>query len=229
MSNSTLQFSSITKKVIMALAGLFLISFLLVHLGINLTVLIPDSGREIFNKAAHFMGTNPLIKVFEVILFGGFVIHIIYGVVLQIQNWRARPQGYKVTSNSELSYFSKFMIHTGILVFIFLVIHIVDFYFKAKFTETVPYILYDDGIKYHDLGLLIIQKFKIPGFVIAYLIAFVFLGFHLHHAFQSGFQSLGWNHSKYTPFIKKVSTFVSIIIPIGFAVIPVVIYFCPEY
>lgn len=228
MSNSTLKLSSITKKVIMALAGLFLISFLLVHLGINITVLIPDTNREIFNKAAHFMSTNPVIKIFEVVLFAGFIIHIIYGIVLQMQNWKARPKGYKVTSYSELSYFSKFMIHTGILVLIFLVIHMIDFYFKAKFTDLVPEITYD-GEAYHDLGLLIIEKFKIPGFVIAYLIAFVFLAFHLHHAFQSAFQSMGWNHSKYTPFIKKLSTVVAIIIPAGFAVIPLVIYFSSSY
>lgn len=229
MSNSTLQISSITKKVIMALAGLFLISFLLVHLGINLLVLIPDSNRELFNKAAHFMATNPAIKVFEVVLFGGFIIHILYGLVLQIQNWKARPKGYKMTSYSELSYFSKFMIHTGILIFVFLVIHMIDFYFKAKFTELVPYITYKDGGVYHDLGLLIIQKFKIPGFVIGYVISFVFLAFHLHHAFQSAFQSMGWNHSKYTPFVKKLSTVIAIVIPAGFTVIPLVIYFSSSY
>lgn len=228
MSNSTLKLSSITKKVIMALAGLFLISFLLVHLGINITVLIADTNREIFNKAAHFMGTNPVIRVFEVVLFAGFIIHIIYGIVLQIQNWKARPKGYKVTSYSELSYFSKFMIHTGILVLIFLVIHIIDFYYKAKFTDLVPEITYD-GVAYKDLGLLIIVKFKIPGFVIAYLIALVFLAFHLHHAFQSAFQSMGWNHNKYTPFIKKLSVVIAIIIPAGFAVIPLVIYFSSSY
>lgn len=228
MGNSNLQLSSITKKVIMALAGLFLISFLLVHLGINLTLLIPGSGREIFTKAAHFMGTNPLIKVFEVVLFGGFIIHILYGVVLQLQNWKARPQGYKVTTTTQLSYFSKFMIHTGMLIFIFLVIHMIDFYFKAKFTDVVPPVTYD-GKEYHDLGLLVIEKFKISGYVIAYLVAFVFLGFHLHHAFQSAFQSMGWNHSKYTPSIKKLSLIVSVVIPFGFAIIPLVIYFSSSY
>ena len=87
MSRSTLRYSSITKKVIMALAGLFLITFLFVHLGINITLLLPGTEtlqeRETFNKAAHFMGTFPLIKVFEVVLFGGFIIHIIYGLILQ--------------------------------------------------------------------------------------------------------------------------------------------------
>jgi succinate dehydrogenase / fumarate reductase, cytochrome b subunit len=224
MSNSTLTLSSITKKVIMALAGLFLISFLLVHLGINLTMLIPNSGREIFNKAAHFMGTNSLIKVFEVVLFGGFIIHILYGLVLQLQNWRARPLGYKVQATTQLSYFSKFMIHTGILIFIFLIIHMIDFYFKAKFADVVPSVTYD-GKPYHDLGDLIIKKFQIPGFVIGYIVAFLFLGFHLHHAFQSAFQSMGWNHSKYTPFIKNLSLIISVIIPLGFTIIPLIIYF----
>jgi succinate dehydrogenase / fumarate reductase, cytochrome b subunit len=228
MGNSSLTLSSITKKVIMALAGLLLISFLLVHLGINLTLLIPDSGREIFNKAAHFMVTNPVIKIFEVVLFGGFIIHILYGLVLQFQNWRARPQGYKVNSSSQLSYFSKFMIHTGILIFIFLAIHLIDFYFKAKFSDVVPEVTYD-GETYHDLGLLIIEKFKLPEFVIGYIIAFLFLGFHLHHAFQSAFQSMGWNHSKYTPFIKKLSLVVSIIIPLGFTIIPLIIFFSSNY
>lgn len=224
MSQSALTLSSITKKVIMALAGLFLISFLLVHLGINLTVLIPDNNREIFNKAAHFMGTNPLIKIFEVVLFGGFIIHILYGLILQLQNMRARPQGYKVQAPTQLSYFSKFMIHTGILVFIFLIIHIADFYFKAKFTDVVQSITYD-GESYHDLGLLIIEKFRIPVYVIGYIVAFLFLGFHLHHAFQSAFQSMGWNHSKYTPLVKNISLVLSVVIPLGFIIIPLVIYF----
>src|SRR5210317_1272306 len=100
MSSSTLHYSSITKKIIMALAGLFLITFLFVHLGINLLVLLPESEAykefELFNTAAHFMGTNIIIKVFEVVLFGGFIIHILYGLILQIQNWMARPTRYKV-------------------------------------------------------------------------------------------------------------------------------------
>lgn len=216
----------------MALAGLFLITFLFVHLGINITVLIPGNettqDREIFNRAAHFMGTFPLIKVFEVILFGGFIIHILYGLILQIQNWMARPTRYKVEGWSHTSPFSKFMIHTGIIVLIFLVIHMADFYVKAKFLGEVDDVVYN-GETYHDLGALIILKFQHAGFVIGYIIAFILLGFHLHHAFQSGFQSLGLNHSKYTPFLKGLSTVISIIIPVGFTIIPLVIYFSSNY
>ncbi len=229
MSSSTLHYSSITKKIIMALAGLFLITFLFVHLGINLTLLLPESetfeARQIFNIAAHFMGTNIFIKVFEVVLFGGFLIHIIYGLIIQIQNWMARPSRYKVEGWSHTSPFSKFMIHTGVLIFIFLVIHLMDFYFKAKFFGEIEMIVYDNGHEYHDLGALVIEKFQHPGFVIFYIIAVCLLGFHLHHAFQSAFQSLGLNHSKYTPFIKFLSLVISIILPVGYAIIPLAIYF----
>jgi len=208
----------------MALAGLFLITFLFVHLGINLTLLIPGDERELFNRAAHFMGSFPLIKVFEVVLFGGFFIHIIYGLILQIQNWLARPTRYKIEGWSHTSPFSKFMIHTGIIIFIFLVIHIMDFYIKAKFIGDVGEISYD-GEAFHDLGKLVLIKFENPGFVIGYIVAFILLGFHLHHAFQSAFQSLGLNHSKYTPCLKGLSTVISIFLPLGFTIIPLIIYF----
>jgi succinate dehydrogenase / fumarate reductase cytochrome b subunit len=206
----------------MAFAGLFLITFLFVHLGINLLVLLPS--RDTFNVAAHFMGTNPVIKVFEIVLFGGFIIHIIYGLIVQIQNWMARPNRYKMEGWSHTSPFSKFMIHTAILILIFLVIHLTDFYIKAKFLGEVSDVVIN-GKVYHDLGELVIEKFQLPVFVIVYIAMIVFLGFHLHHGFQSGFQSLGLNHSKYTPIIKGLSTFISIILPLGFISIPLVIYF----
>jgi succinate dehydrogenase / fumarate reductase cytochrome b subunit len=212
----------------MALAGLFLITFLFVHLGLNLTLLLPESEafetNQIFNIAAHFMGTNILIKIFEVVLFGGFLIHILYGLILQIQNWLARPKRYKVEGWSHTSVFSKFMIHTGALIFIFLVIHLMDFYIKAKFLGEIESVFYD-GKEYHDMGALVVEKFQYLGFVIGYIVVLIFLGFHLHHAFQSAFQSLGLNHSKYTPFIKGVSTIISIILPVGYAIIPLTIYF----
>lgn len=210
----------------MAVFGLFLITFLFVHLGINLLLCIPQTEKEtyeLFNLAAHFMATNVVIKVFEVVLFGGFVIHIIYGLILQIHNWSSRPIRYKVEGWSHTSPFSKFMIHTGIIIFIFLILHLFDFYFKAKFGEVAPVTI--DGKEYHNLGALVIERFQELWFVIVYLVAFVFLAFHLHHAFQSAFQSFGLNHSKYTPFIKGLSTFISIIIPAGFTFIALFIYF----
>lgn len=221
MSN-TLSQSSLTKKFVMAFAGLFLITFLFVHLGINLLVLLPDTGA--FNIAAHFMGTNIIIKVFEIVLFGGFIIHIIYGLVLQIQNWMARPNRYNIEGWSHSSPFSKFMIHTAIIIFVFLAIHLGDFYVKAKFLGQISEI-HINGKEYHDMAELVLLKFQMLGYVIGYIIAMIILGFHLHHGFQSAFQSLGLNHSKYTPFIKTLSTIISIVLPVGYIIIPLVIYF----
>lgn len=105
---SKILFSSISKKFVMALAGLFLLTFLPVHLFINLMLLKSEPGP--FNTAAHFMATFPLIKIMEVVLFGTILVHVSWGVYLQIQNWLARPIGYESRNKSETSFFSRFMI-----------------------------------------------------------------------------------------------------------------------
>jgi succinate dehydrogenase / fumarate reductase cytochrome b subunit len=215
--------SSIGKKLMMSLAGLFLVVFLLVHLGINLSLIMADS-REPFNKAAHFMGTNIIVKVMEFMLFGGFFLHMIYGVILQLQNWFARPQRYKKENYEQSSFFSKFMIHTAAIITIFLVIHLFDFYFKAKFFGDIPLVIYD-GKEYHDLGIMVVEKFKMGGFVIFYIACFLLLSFHLLHGFQSAFQSLGLNHRIYTPIIKTLGILYTIVVSAGFILIPIYIYF----
>ncbi len=214
--------SSIGKKFLMSLAGIFLILFLLVHLGLNLLIIFNDDPM-VFNRAAHFMASNVLIKVFEVILFGGFLLHIIYALILQTQNWLARPKRYAMNNRSDTSPFSKWMIHTAVIVLTFLVIHLVDFYFKAKFGKAPDVVV--DGTHYHDLATLVTTKFKMIGFVIFYLLAFLFLGFHLIHGFQSAFKTLGLNNKTYTPVVNTLSIIYTIIVVGGFSAIPIVIYF----
>jgi succinate dehydrogenase / fumarate reductase, cytochrome b subunit len=207
----------------MSLAGIFLVVFLVVHLGINLSLIISDS-REPFNKAAHFMGTNVLVRVMELILFGGFLLHMIYGVIVQLQNWLARPSRYRKENFSQTSFFSKFMIHTAAIITVFLVIHLFDFYLKAKFFGDVPVVNYE-GEEYHDLGLLVIEKFKIGWVVIFYIACMIFLGFHLLHGFQSAFQTLGINHPIYSPIIKWTGIIYTLVIVAGFVAIPLYVYF----
>lgn len=215
--------SSIGKKLLMALVGLFLAIFLLVHLGINITLIIFDDPR-IFNIAAHFMATNIIIKVFEVVLFGGFLLHIIYGLILQLLNWIARPIRYKVYNTAQTSFFSKFMIHTALVILVFLVIHLFDFYFKAKFGHGhVAEVTYN-GKLYHDLGTMVIEKFQILWVDIFYIVCFIFLGFHLLHSFQSAFQTLGLNHKVYTSVIKFLGYIYTFIVVAGFTIIPIWIY-----
>jgi succinate dehydrogenase / fumarate reductase cytochrome b subunit len=217
MSKKTLSYSSITKKVVMALAGLFLITFLVLHLAINLLLLRNDGGAA-YMVAVKFMTTNPLIKIMEIFLFGGFAIHIIVGVAIQIFNWMARPKRYKVEGFSHTSFFSKYMIHTGAIIFVFLVIHFINFYFKKLGWVAPP-----EGVDSEDFYQMALMLFSSEFYAILYMILMVFLGFHLHHAFQSAFQTLGLNHSKYTPFIKGLSTIYSIVVPLGFAMIPLII------
>lgn len=216
--------SSIGRKLMMALAGLFLTVFLLVHLGINLTLILFEDPR-IFNIAAHFMASNVLIKVFEVVLFGGIFLHIIYGLIVQVMNWIARGKRYKVYNTAQTSFFSKFMIHTALIILTFLVIHLFDFYIKAKFGQGhVEDIVYN-GKHYHDLGTMVYEKFKILWVDVFYIACFLFLGFHLFHGFQSAFQTLGLNHSVYTRWIKALGVIYTLIVVAGFSVIPLVIYF----
>jgi len=221
---SSILTSSIGKKFIMSLAGIFLLVFLFVHLCINLLLILFDS-TEYFNVASHFMRTNIIVKIFEVVLFGGILLHILYAVILQIQNWIARPTDYKVTNYSQTSIFSKFVIHTAVVTFTFLVIHLMDFYFTSKFGHSVNEVSYTDGNVVEDLADIVISKFHIGAFVWGYILCFLVLGLHLHHGFQSAFQTLGINHHRYTPVIKGIGLIYTLIIVIGFTIIPLVIFY----
>ncbi|MCK5067674.1 MAG: succinate dehydrogenase cytochrome b subunit [Bacteroidales bacterium] len=214
--------SSLGKKLLMSLAGIFLLTFLLVHMGVNLLIVIYDDPM-VYNKVAHIMSTNILIKIFEIILFGGFLLHIIYALILQIQNWVARPKRYNKANYSNTSFFSKFMIHTALITLTFLVIHFMDFYIKAKFGHATEVIV--DGVAYHDFASEILDKFKMLPFVIFYIAAFVFLGFHLVHGFQSAFKTLGMDHKKYTPVVQFLAIIYATIVVAGYSFIPIYIYF----
>jgi succinate dehydrogenase / fumarate reductase, cytochrome b subunit len=222
MSSSILRLSSITQKIWMALLGAFLLIFLLVHLSINLCLLRQDEGQW-FNAAAHFMGTNYVVKVFEVTLFAGFLLHILLGIILQVKNWMSRPVRYMITNRSKTPFLSKYMIYTGGIVFIFLILHFINFYFiKLGWTgENAP--RFEDGEP--NFYLVAMQLFSIPGYSILYIALFIVLGFHLYHAFESAFQSLGLNLKKYTPAIEKVGLIYSIIVPAGFIIIPLYFLF----
>lgn len=213
-------YSSITKKVIMSLAGLFLLVFLLVHLGINL-LLLKNDGGTMFSQAARFMSGNLFIKIFEVVLFGGFIIHIIIGLILQIQNWLARPVRYKKINSSHTSFFSKYMIYTGGIILFFLVIHFMNFYLVKHGIVQPP----ADFIVKDDFYTMAITLFTNKMYSIFYIIVFVFLGLHLNHAFQSVFQTLGFNHNKYTPSLKILGSIYAFIVSIGFMIIPLYFLF----
>ncbi|HNW74532.1 MAG TPA: succinate dehydrogenase cytochrome b subunit [Bacteroidales bacterium] len=221
MNTSFLRFSSITKKIWMALLGIFLMIFLVIHLGINLCLLRSDGG-EWFNAAAHFMGTNYIVKVFEVVLFGGFILHILIGILLQIQNWLSRPVRYKVSNRSYTPFLSKYMIYTGAIVLIFLILHFMNFYFIKLGWVSNPHVTVEGE---PDFYLIARDLFLQPLYSFLYIVLIVILGFHLNHAFQAAWQTLGVNHPRYNNFISWFGTIYAILIPIGFIIIPVYFLF----
>jgi succinate dehydrogenase / fumarate reductase, cytochrome b subunit len=206
-------FSSISKKFVMALAGMFLLTFLPVHLSINLLLL--KGAPEPFNKAAHFMATFIPIKIFEIVLMTAILIHVGWGIFLQIENWLARPVGYAIRNKSKTSVFSRLMIWTGASVLTFLVIHFINFYFiKLGLVPGDPENFYT----------IVHNLFKIPAYNYIYLTCFGLLGFHLYHAFYSAFQTVGLNHRIWSPVVKVVAFIYSVVFPLGFAIISITLW-----
>lgn len=219
--------SSLGQKLIMSLTGLFLILFLVVHLGGNLQLLVDDGG-EAFNKYTKKMTTSPLIKTISYGLYFFILLHAVQGLLLWAKNRAARGMQYavKVTRATQTNAFAaKNMAMLGILILVFLGIHMGDFWLKMKMHQ-VSYVTYPGSDEsYADLYERVMISFKEPWIVIVYLISMIGLAFHLLHGFQSAFQTLGINHEKYTPFIKWVGRIYAIIIPLGFAIIPIYYFF----
>ncbi len=211
----------------MSLTGLFLITFLPVHLLGNLMLLKADGG-EAFNTYAYFMTNNPLIKFVSIGLYFFIILHAIQGILIAVSNKKAKGTKYMVNTYTNKSWASNNMALLGILIFAFICIHMGDFWFKMKFTSQLDmvtdYAGYE-GIAIKDLYARVVAAFDQLWIVVVYLIGMVALGFHLMHGFASAFQTLGINHQKYTPIIKSLGMAYSILIPLGFAIIPIYMFF----
>lgn len=218
--------SSIGQKIIMSLTGLFLITFLVVHLVGNLQLLYDDGGMA-YNLYADFMTSNPLIKTISIGLYAFIVIHIVQGLILWVRNRQARGSRYavKVTRATQTNSFTaRNMAILGTIIMVFLAIHLYQFWFKMKMgvLEPVGY----DGMDYavKDLYAPVAVAFSNIFFVLFYVVSMIVIAMHLWHGFQSAFQTLGLNHPKYTPVIQAVGKLYSILIPLGFAIIPIYFY-----
>jgi len=213
---------SIGRKVLMAMTGLFLILFLAIHLAGNLQLLFNDNGQA-FNIYAHGMATNPLIKIVSYGNFFFILLHAIDGIILTIKNRAARNINYAVsTKDTNSSWASKNMGLLGIITLIFLIAHLKGFWYEFKFGD-LPLATYA-GEDFKDVYLVVNAVFTEPLFVGFYVICMVFLGLHLSHGFSSAFQTMGLNHKKYTPFIKTLGTLYAVLIPAGFASIPIIMF-----
>ena len=226
MSNSGILRSSLAKKYAMALTGLFLCLFLVGHLVGNLQLFkLGEDGRMAFNAYAQFMTTFPLVKLLSYLTYAAVLFHMVDGIVLSLQNRKARPVGYHVEKGSaNAGWSSRNMGVLGTIILVFLVSHMQTFWYQMHFGD-IPMI---DGMK--DLHTVVLDFFNpaknnLAGVAVAgYVLAQVALGFHLVHGFQSGFQSMGLNHPKYTPIIERAGLAFSFVVPLLFASIPVYLF-----
>ena len=209
--------SSLGQKVVMAVTGLFLITFLIVHCGINALIFYNDGG-ETFEAGAHFMGTNPIIRTMEVVLFLGLLIHMYQALILTRKNQQARPVKYAVSAgNATSKWYSRSMGILGSLILMFLIIHLKHFWVVSRFTDHLE--------KGETMYAEMQEVFENMGFVIIYVLGVAALCYHLVHGFGSAFQTLGMNNKIYTPIIRNVGIAFSIIICFVFAMMPIAMHF----
>lgn len=247
--------SSIGKKLVMALSGLFLCTFLVVHLIGNLQLFNNDNGLS-FNTYAVFMTTNPLIKTVSYGLYALILLHAFEGLWLAWQNRKARPvqyASYKGSANS--SWFSRSMAVLGTVLLVFIAVHLCNFWYEYKFGYT-PYTQYEQNLNtgeitatptpeisgkmqeyireesqtrvviVKDLYKSVATGFQNPLLVLFYVLAMFAVSFHLVHGFKSAFQTLGINHKKYNGLINFIGVGIfAIAIPIGFVLMPLYFYF----
>jgi succinate dehydrogenase / fumarate reductase cytochrome b subunit len=208
--------SSIGKKILMGLTGLFLISFLVIHVTLNSFIFFNDHGAS-FNAGADFMAHNPIIRILEVGLFGGLIAHIVLALVLTLQNRKSRPVGYAMVNGAANSkWYSRSMGVLGSLLLLFLVVHLSNFWVPTK----IAVFKHEN----HDTFAGMKETFSHWYLVLIYLVGVGSLMYHLLHGFQSAFQSLGLNHKKYTPLIKTVGVWFTIIVCLLFAAMPVTMH-----
>ena len=215
--------STIGRKWIMSFTGLFLVLFLIGHLVGNLQLFINDGGQS-FNIYAKFMTTNKFVKILSYVTYLSILGHVIYSVMLTGYNRKARPVSYKVSgSNANSPWTSRNMGVLGTIVLIFLVVHLQGFWYKMHWGP-IGKVVYD-GESYNDLYTVVAVAFQEWWIVALYVLAMFGLGFHLSHGFSSAFQTLGFNHKKYTPIIKTAGLLFAIIVPALFAAMPLYFFF----
>ncbi len=218
--------SSVGKKLVMGFTGIFLVLFLIVHVGLNACIWAMDGG-DMFNRAAHFMGANVVPRILEIGLFAGFILHIVQGYMLEMQNRKARSVKYAMDyGNKGSKWYSRSMALLGTLLLLFLIMHIAHFWVPSRITGLQPVMI--DGKEYHDLfgemktvftdekmGLIV---------VLLYVAGCISLAYHLAHGFQSAFKTIGVHNKRYQGMISAFGYGFSIIVPLAFALMPVSFY-----
>ena len=219
---SKLLTSSIGQKIIMSLTGLFLCLFLVVHLAGNLQLLIDDGGLA-FDKYTYKMTHSPLIKIISYGNYFFILLHAVQGIWLKYRNSKARGVSYAKGSSKTASFSSRYMAVLGMVILFFIIVHLANFWYVMKFGSLQTEII--DGKEIKRLYPLVVTVFSQWWYVLIYVIGLLGLAYHLWHGFASAFQSVGLSHPKYTPIIRTVGYIFSVVVPVGFALIPLYFFF----
>jgi len=208
--------SSVGRKMLMAVAGLLLIGFLLMHMSANLLSLV---GPGPYNEYSHKLTSNPLIYLAELALLVLFAVHLVTGILVWLRNRKARPEAYETATwageTSHKSWASTTMIWTGLVVLLFVPLHIAKFKFGTYY-EFVGH----QGMR--DLHRLVVEVFQSPLWVVSYIAVMIVIGFHLWHGFGSALESMGVTHRKS---LRRFGQVLAVVIAAGFAAVPVVLFF----
>jgi len=222
--------SAVGRKLVMALTGLFLITFLLVHVGLNSCIFYdlpffdPNDNGSMFNRAAHFMGASLVIRIMEIGLFAGFILHIIQGYAIEAKNRSRRAKGYQVDlGNRGSKWYSRSMALLGTLILLFLIMHVSHFWVPSRVTHNLEPVTYG-FTETHNLFLRMYEVFQNPIVVIVYLLGVLSLTYHLFQGFHSAFRSLGVHNKKYLNMLQGLGYGFTIIVCIMFALMPISMY-----
>ncbi len=209
--------SSIGRKFIMALSGCCMVLFLLFHMSMNLVLVF---STDAYNMICEFLGSNWYAVIGTMGLAALFIVHIIYAIVLTLQNRKARgADKYASSSLTDAAWSSKNMFVLGVVIILFMVLHLFQFWYKMQFAELMHW---DNAVAHG--SILVFELFKNPVYVIIYLVALIALWLHLSHGVWSMFQTTGLNGRTWSPRIKAIAHIFATIIVIGFAAVPVLVY-----
>ncbi|UOY07171.1 succinate dehydrogenase cytochrome b subunit [Muricauda sp. SCSIO 64092] len=212
------------RKSIIALTGLFLCIFLIVHLSANSILVLPEeTARSLYNSYSTTLRESPLIKIVAYILYLSIILHVIYALLITINNRKAKTKGYLVNQYKEnSSWTSQNMGLLGISILLFIVVHLANFWARIKLGMGEGVGLDANG--HVDVYEVTYSLFQNGYYVVFYTLLMVPLGLHLHHGLKSAFMTLGFYHKRGLRTIAKVSLVYAIIIAVGFGIIPSIVF-----
>lgn len=210
--------SSVGRKIVMSASGLSMLAFVLVHLLGNLTLYYGPGGINAYAGALHRFGV--FIWSFRLVMLTMLLLHVYYGIQVTLENRAAKPQAYAVRENLASTLAGRSMIWTGLLIGLFILLHLLHFTFQVISPE-IAAARHLDVQGRPDVFTMVVESFRKLPAMLLYLAALGVLGVHLMHSIQSSFQTLGLNSARTLPYMIKAGALVAVLIFLGYASFPI--------